>query len=86
MSDCHGWKKRYKTSSEFHSVHERRLIVHCLDLKPRRKPTGTFDIPLITAICRSGLEKIYDMKRQESFSHTILQMHPSAESVSARNI
>lgn len=63
MSDCHGWKKRYKTSSEFHSVHKRRLIVHCLDLKPRRKPTGTFDIPLITAICRSGLEKIYDMKR-----------------------
>ena len=57
MSDCHGWKAK-GTSSDFHSSAKflRRKIRHRLDnaLKQDGNPTGAFEAPLITAICRSG--------------------------------
>lgn len=61
MSDCHGWKAK-GTSSDFHSLAKflrRKIRHHRLDnaLKQDGNPTGTFEVPLITAICRSGKER-----------------------------
>jgi len=73
MSDCHGWKAK-GTSSDFHSSAKflGRKTRHRLDnaLKQDGNPTGAFEAPLITAICRSG-------KRKEKKQLKVIYQHQS---------